>query len=31
MSRNLAWLTETDSVAKAATVMAEAGVGFLPI
>jgi CBS-domain-containing membrane protein len=31
MSRNLEWLTEKDSVAKAATVMAEAGVGFLPI
>lgn len=31
MSRNLEWLTETDTVLKAATVMAEAGVGFLPI
>ncbi len=31
ISRNLEWLTETDSVLKAATVMAEAGVGFLPI
>ncbi|MCQ3034568.1 CBS domain-containing protein, partial [Pseudomonas syringae] len=25
------WLTETDTVLKAATVMAEAGIGFLPI
>jgi CBS domain-containing protein len=31
MSKNLEWLTETDSVLKAATVMAEAGIGFLPI
>ena len=31
MNTNLEWLTETDSVLKAATVMAEAGVGFLPI
>ncbi len=31
MSRNLEWLTETDTVLKAATVMADAGVGFLPI
>jgi len=31
MSRNLEWLTETDTVLKAATVMAEAGIGFLPI
>ena len=31
MNRNLEWLTEKDSVLKAATVMAEAGVGFLPI
>jgi CBS domain-containing protein len=31
INRNLEWLTETDSVLKAATVMAEAGVGFLPI
>lgn len=31
ISRNLEWLTETDSVLKAATVMAESGVGFLPI
>jgi CBS domain-containing protein len=31
MSRNVEWLSETDSVLKAATVMAEAGIGFLPI
>jgi CBS domain-containing protein len=31
INRNVEWLTETDSVLKAATVMAEAGVGFLPI
>jgi CBS domain-containing protein len=31
ISRNLEWLTETDSIFKAATVMADAGVGFLPI
>jgi CBS domain-containing protein len=31
MNRNLEWLNEKDSVFKAATVMAEAGVGFLPI
>jgi CBS domain-containing protein len=31
MSKNVEWLAETDSVLKAATVMAEAGVGFLPI
>ncbi len=31
MNRNLEWLTETDSVLRAATVMAEASVGFLPI
>jgi CBS domain-containing protein len=31
MNRNLEWLAETDSVLKAATVMAEASVGFLPI
>jgi len=31
MSRNLEWLAEKDSVAKAAAVMAESGVGFLPI
>jgi CBS domain-containing protein len=31
INRNVEWLTERDSVLKAATVMAEAGVGFLPI
>jgi len=31
MNRNLEWLSEKDSVLKAATVMAEAGIGFLPI
>ena len=31
INRNLEWLTEKDTVLKAATVMAEAGVGFLPI
>jgi CBS-domain-containing membrane protein len=31
MNTNLEWLTEKDTVAKAATVMAEAGIGFLPI
>ncbi len=31
MSKNLEWLTEKDTVLRAATVMAEAGVGFLPI
>lgn len=31
MSRNLEWLSESDSVAKAAAIMAEAGIGFLPI
>jgi CBS domain-containing protein len=31
MSKNLEWLTETDTILKAATVMAEAGIGFLPI
>jgi CBS domain-containing protein len=31
MSKNLEWLTEHDSVQKAASVMAEAGIGFLPI
>jgi CBS domain-containing protein len=31
INRNLEWLTEKDSVLKAAIVMAEAGVGFLPI
>jgi CBS domain-containing protein len=31
MNRNLESLTETDTVARAASVMAEAGIGFLPI
>jgi CBS domain-containing protein len=31
MNENMEWLTEGDSVRKAAAVMAEAGVGFLPI
>ena len=31
MNKNLEWLTEKDTVLKAATVMADAGVGFLPI
>ena len=31
MNRNLEWLTEKDTILKAATVMAEAGIGFLPI
>jgi CBS domain-containing protein len=31
MNRNLEWLNENDTILKAATVMAEAGVGFLPI
>jgi CBS domain-containing protein len=31
MSTNLEWLTEHDSIQTAATRMAEAGVGFLPI
>jgi CBS domain-containing protein len=31
MNKNVEWLTEKDSVRKAASVMAEAGVGFLPI
>lgn len=31
MSKNLEWLTEKDTVLKAAAIMAEAGVGFLPI
>jgi len=31
MSKNLEWLSEKDSVQTAARVMAEAGVGFLPI
>jgi CBS domain-containing protein len=31
MNKNLEWLNEKDTILKAATVMAEAGVGFLPI
>jgi CBS domain-containing protein len=31
MNRNLEWLTEKDTVLKAAALMAEVGVGFLPI
>jgi len=31
MSKNLEWLNEKDTVRKAAAVMADAGVGFLPI
>jgi CBS domain-containing protein len=31
MSKDLEWLTEQDSVQKAAILMAESGVGFLPI
>ena len=31
MNKNLEWLTEKDTIFKAATVMAEAGIGFLPI
>jgi len=31
MNRNLEWLTEKDTVFEAARVMAETGVGFLPI
>ena len=31
MNKNVEWLTEKDTVRKAASVMAEAGVGFLPI
>ena len=31
MNENVEWLTEQDTVRKAAEVMAEAGVGFLPI
>lgn len=31
MSTDLEWLTEQDSVQKAASLMAEAGIGFLPI
>jgi CBS domain-containing protein len=31
MSRNLEWLTEKDTVFQAAAIMADAGIGFLPI
>jgi CBS domain-containing protein len=31
MNKNVEWLTEKDTIRKAASVMAEAGVGFLPI
>ncbi len=31
MNKNVEWLTEKDTIRKAATVMAETGVGFLPI
>ena len=31
MSKNLEWLNEKDSVQKAAAIMADAGIGFLPI
>lgn len=31
MNKNVEWLTEKDSVRKAASVMAETGIGFLPI
>ncbi len=31
MSKNVEWLTEKDTVRKAAAVMADSGVGFLPI
>ncbi len=31
MNKNVEWLTEKDTVRKAASVMAETGVGFLPI
>ena len=31
MNKNLEWLTEKDTIFKAATVMAETGIGFLPI
>jgi predicted transcriptional regulator len=30
MNKNVEWLTEQDSVRKAASVMDEAGIGFLP-
>jgi len=31
MSKNLEWLNEKDTVLKAAAIMAETGIGFLPI
>jgi len=31
MSKNLEWLTEKDTILKAAATMAETGIGFLPI
>lgn len=31
MSKNLEWLTEGDSVQKAATIMAKSGVSFRPV
>jgi len=31
MSKNLEWLNEKDSVQEAAAIMADAGIGFLPI
>jgi CBS domain-containing protein len=31
MSKNLEWLNENDTVQKAASLMADAGIGFLPI
>src|SRR4051812_33864686 len=31
MNKNLEWLTEKDTVLQAAKVMAESGIGFLPI
>ena len=31
MSKNLEWLNEKDTVRQAAAMMAEAGIGFLPI
>jgi len=31
MNRNLEWITETETIARAAAVMAESGIGFLPI
>lgn len=31
MSKNIEWLGEKDTIARAASIMAEAGIGFLPI